>query len=267
MKMIFLKKLRFIAFLFVLFTCTHTFAGKKKDVIIIHHPEISFSEKEAIIILPGLGDSKKGRKHQADFFGNLEYDVYIPNYIDYNSVQGSLNNFTEFFEDNHLASYDKVHVFSYILGSWVINKFVNRNGIQNITSIIYDRSPIQEQAPLILVENIPLIARLVKGRIVEDLSKIPYPPISDSTVKIGIIIEGSATKLMRKFKKKARKIEHWNTYDFQQQADDKFFTELNHDEMYIHFEIIGNDILSFIRTGAFTTNAQREWFNWDPFKK
>lgn len=264
--MILLKKLKFIAFLFVLFTCTLTFAGKKKDVIIIHQPDIPFSEKEAIIILPGLGDSKKGRKHQAAFFGNLEYDVYIPNYIDYNSVQGSVNNFSTFFEDHHLASYAKVHVFSYILGSWVINKFVNSNGIQNISSIIYDRSPIQEQAPILLVNNIPLIARLVKGRIVEDLSKTPYPIIQDSTVKIGIIIEGSATKLMRKFKKKARKIEHWNTYDFQQKADDEFFTTLNHDEMYIHFEVIGNDILSFMRSGHFTKDAQREWFNWDPFK-
>ncbi len=259
-------KIKYIIFILLFFTCAYSFAGKKKDIIIIHDSTISICEKEAIIVLPGLGDSKKGRKCQADFLKSLEYDVFIPNYIDYNSVQGSLNNFSIFFEKHHLSKYKKIHVFSYILGSWVINLYINKYGTQNIQTIVYDRSPIQEQAPFILVQNIPFITRLIKGKIVEDLCQTPYPPISDTNVKIGIIIESSATKLMRRFKKKIKKINDWNSYNFQQQASDKFFTELNHDEMYLHFKNVGNDILSFIRTGRFTTNAQREWFNWDPFK-
>ena len=41
-----------------------TSLSSKKSVIAIHSDGLSYSEKEALIILPGFGDSKKGRRHQ-----------------------------------------------------------------------------------------------------------------------------------------------------------------------------------------------------------
>ena len=248
---------------------THTSYAKKKDVIVIHNPEISPREKEAIIILPGLGDSKDGRKNQLAFFGDLEYDLFIPNFLDKESVDASLTKFTTFFNDKELGEYKKIHVFSYILGSWVMNKFILKNGPMNIASIVYDRSPIQERAPIVLVENIPLIARMMKGKIVRDISTIPYPTITQGDIKIGILVESTATKLMRHFEKEAKEkgpIE-WTNLDFKQSSDDIIFTPLNHDDMYLHFEVVGNDIISFFKDGAFTKTAQRSWFNWNPFDK
>ena len=254
----------FVALLF----SNNTF-GKKKDVIVIHKPSVSLSEKEAILILPGLGDSKKGREKQLEFFGQLEYDLYIPNFIDRKSVDASLKKFKTFYHTHNLNQYKKIHVFSYILGTWVINKFILENGVLNISSIVYDRSPLQERAPIVLVENIPFIARLVKGKIVEDISKIDYPKIPKSAIKIGLLVESKATKLITRFKKETiqKGDVHWNNYDFNQERDDLIFTPLNHDQMYLHFEVIGQDILSFFKNGHFLLSSQRDWYGWDPFLK
>ena len=75
--------------------------GKTPEVIVIHNPDIPRSEKEAILVLPGLGDGKKGRKHQKAFFEKLEYDLFIPDYINRKSYNGTLENFTQFFEDQN----------------------------------------------------------------------------------------------------------------------------------------------------------------------
>ena len=64
-------------------------SNKKKEIIVIHDPKISRSEKEALIILPGRGDSKKVRKNQKKFFENVGYDLFIPDYIDKDSYEGT----------------------------------------------------------------------------------------------------------------------------------------------------------------------------------
>lgn len=244
-------------------------SGKGSEVIIIHDATVARSEKEALIILPGLGDSKKGRRHQREFFNDPAYDLYIPEYSDRKSFAGTLEKFSQFFEDHNLGEYKKVHVFSYVLGSWIINLFINEHGTGNIRTIVYDRSPLQERAPKVIVERIPRIGKMIAGPLLKDFSLVSYPPISREGLKIGIIVESKATPLIRRFRKTAMSYGpiDWNNLDFKQEHDDLIFTRLNHDELYYSFDEIGNDILHFIKKGVFTDNARREPYEWDPFEK
>ena len=153
-------------------------SNKTSEVIVIHSKNIPRSEKEALIILPGLGDSKKGRKQQKQYFENSEFDLFIPDFHDKKSYVGTVENFTQFYFNQKLAEYKKVHVFAYILGSWVINDFINEHGVFNIYSIIYDRSPLQERAPRVIQERIPRIGKMVAGNLLKDVSELKYTPIS-----------------------------------------------------------------------------------------
>ncbi|MCH2224188.1 MAG: hypothetical protein MK066_05410 [Crocinitomicaceae bacterium] len=244
-------------------------AKKRKEVIVIHEPDSSRSTKEALLILPGLGDNNKGRKSQKKFFEQTEYDLFIPDYIAQESFDSTLLKFEHFFTDQKLDEYKKLHVFSYILGSWVINSFILKNGKQNISDIVYDRSPLQERIPIVLVENIPRIANFVSGPVLKDFSSIPYPTISEKSIRIGVLIESKATSLAKHFKDEivAKGPIKWAHPNLNQNYNDSLYTRLNHDEMYYTFEEVGNDILHFFRLGFFTKNARRNCFDWDPWLK
>ena len=52
-----------------------------REIICKDNTKLS-KEKEAIVILPGFGDSKKGRDKQEKFFKEKGYDLFIPEYMD-----------------------------------------------------------------------------------------------------------------------------------------------------------------------------------------
>lgn len=242
---------------------------KNRDVVVIHQPEKPRSEKQAILLIPGLDETNKGRKAMEAYFSALEYDLFIPDYVDEDSFEGSVANFKHFFEQQNLSEYQSIHVVSYILGSWVLNRYISDAGPGNIKTIVYDRSPLQERAALIATENIPLLARIAIGDVVEDFSRLPYTPIDQGDIHIGILVESKATPLIRFFKKKTlEKGEiQWTDLDLRQSHDDRIFIPLNHEEMYFEFELLGPEILYFIKHSTFTSSAQRTWYNWDPFEK
>ncbi len=242
---------------------------EKPEVIIIHNKNVPLHHKEALIILPGLEDSKKGRRNQKEYFEQTKYDLYIPLFLSKNSFDQTVENFAHFYESNNLASYKKVHVISYILGSWVLNTYINEYGHQNISTIIYDRSPLQERAPRVVRDRIPLLGRLAKGKILDQLSHLPYPSINKEEINIGIIVENKATRLIRHFKKQTLSYGpiNWDNLDFKECHDDLFFVPLNHDQMYTSFDIIGEDILHFIQKGTFKEDSKRTAYKWDVFKK
>ena len=162
-----------------------------------------------------------------------------------------------------------MHVFAYILGTWIINSFIINSGIQNITTIVYDRSPLQELAPRLIVDVIPLLGKVFSGRILEDFSKESYPSILKNELNIGIIVESKATPLIRIFRENLKSYGSidWENLNFEQSYDDLIYTRLNHDEMYYRFDEIGEDILEFIKTSKFKKDSKRSSFKWDPFEK
>jgi len=161
-----------------------------------------------------------------------------------------------------------VHVFSYLLGSWVINKYITAHPENNIATIIYDRSPAQERAPYVLINDMPILIKLASGNIMWDFANTPYQGIEKKNIKIGIIIESKATDLVRRHKATALEKGElkWDVENLKQDCDDYMYTRLNHDEMYSRFDVIGDDIFSFIKTGKFRSTAQRKPYDWDPFE-
>lgn len=225
-------------------------------------------QKEAILILPGLGDKNKYRKIQLAYFQDKGYDIYIPDYASRRSVKGCADNLTEFYFDYKLSEYSKVHCFAYILGSWTLNEFIRKEGRKNITTIIYDRSPLQERAPAVITKRIHPIVLLLKGRVVKDLSKIPYEELKNDSIQKAIIIESKATPLIRIFKKTTLKMGpvQWSVDSLYQPCNDYMYTFLHHAEMYHRFDVIGDEIFKYIRSKSFSMNTKREPYDWDPFE-
>lgn len=265
MQKTYLKIIYLSFFAGILFLNNSAFCQVKvvKDI----NTELPKNEKEALIILPGFGDSKKGQKKQLAFFKNKGFDVYIPDYKDKVKVDSCLANFTAFYEQENIEEYKKVHIFSYLIGAWTLNKFINQYGIKNIRTIVYDRSPIQERAPFIAFNYLKIPSRIKFGPILEDFLNTPYPSIENDSVNIGMIIENKATKFMRLYEKKTLKMGelNWHVDSLYQDTDDYFYTWLNHDQMYVRFDVVGEEILHFIHHRKFSKSAKKENYNWDPF--
>lgn len=230
---------------------------------------IDKSNKEALLILPGFGDKRKRRKKQRAFFQQLNYDLFIADFHSRKSMNLTVKNLEAYFEANELKGYKKIHVFSYILGSWTINEFIKKNGRQNICTIIYDRSPLQERAPRIVVDKLALMGKIKKGKVLKEFSQTPYPILKNDSIRIGIIVESKATRLVRIYKKTALSYGpiSWNPSDLNQSYDDLFYTPLNHDQMYTRFDVIGDELIHFLEYGKFSNLARREPFEWDVFEK
>ena len=237
---------------------------------ILKDNSINKSEKTALVILNGFGDSNKNRKIQLDYFKNKGMDIYIPKYKVRNSLAKTVNKFTEFYNKNEISEYKEVYFLCYIIGGYVLNEFIQSNGNKNIKKIIYDRSPTQERAARIGVDKLPFISRFLYGKILFDFSKVKLRALSkDNNLLIGVIVENQATSLMRYFEKSSYKYGKYsfNINDINSNNDDFFHTWLDHNLMYKRFDVIGNEILYFYKNGVFTDQAKREKYNWDPFKK
>lgn len=256
--------------------CTLLFTGagveewKKKEYAIIENDSIARSNKEALLIIPGFGSRSEGVGDIADYFRGKGYDVFIPSYISRDSLNACVSNLDRYITKHKLSEYKKLHVFSYIIGSWTLNRWMRKNPQNNIATIVYDRSPLQERAPYAIDKDLHLIVRLLEGDIVREFSTIPYEPITnDTTINIGLIIESRATKLVRNHRKSVMELGplDWTVAGRNQPCDDFFYTLNNHDEMYHDFETVGEQIFAFIKDGKFTANAHRLQYSIDPFTK
>lgn len=259
--------MKFFLFLVCYLISTVSFAGKER--IFIADPAINRSEKDAILILPGFGSKIQGTGKISEFFFNKGPDVFIPDYISRNSISDCVLNLDKFIEKHSLKKYKRLFVFSYIVGSWTLNNWIKNNPDNNIAAIVYDRSPLQERAPYALVKDIPLLIRIISGKIMKEFSSTPYPPLSSKKIKVGIIIESKATKLIIKHKKSALSIGpiSWDAEKLNQVYSDKLYTWLNHDDMYTRFDVSGPEIMHFFVNGKFTEEARKEPFTEDPFIK
>lgn len=227
------------------------------------------AQREAILILPGFGSKVFGTKKIAKFFKNRGYDVYIPKYISRKSVEQSVKNVDRFVLKHGLKEYKKLHVFSYIFGTWTINLWIKEHGKCNIATMVFDRSPLQERAPEALIKDSPLLAKVLFGDVMSDFCNTSYLPINDTVILKGIFIETYATRLINKHKKTALK-NGPVTFDVQalnQSYTDFCYIPLNHDEMYQQLDVFGNEVIRFIKDGSFSSNIKQNSFLENPFVK
>ena len=79
--------------IYILIFCLSSTDIYSQNIKIINTLE-DISEKQALVILNGFGDSKKNRKIQKDFFQDKGYDLFIPEYIERKSIDLSVSTFS-----------------------------------------------------------------------------------------------------------------------------------------------------------------------------
>lgn len=230
-----------------------------RDIIYLQSGTQAKNEREAIVILVGLGSKVHNERKIAQHFKNKGYDIYQPSYIYRKGIDKGVHKLTRFSAKHDLKSYKKVHFFCYIIGSWTFNRWYDKSGLANIETIIYDRSPLQERAPYSLKKDSRFIANLVIGKVNDELVTTPYPSLINFKGKIGILIETVPTKLIRRHRKTAASLGpiNWAVEALRQSHTDYCYIPVNHDEMYTDIEKTSPEILNFIKTGSFGEKANR----------
>jgi len=245
------------------------FNAQARDIILMNKADTTpVAEREAILILPGFGTIFHNTKNQVANFKNQGFDVFIPDYISRKSLAKCTKNVDQFYKKHHLDRYKKVHVFSYIIGSWTINLWLKQHPSSNITTIVYDRSPLQESVPKILVKTNPFLSRLIFGKLIRELSETPYEPFAADSINVGILIECKATKILWSKKAEFDKMPplSFEKDSLHQPCTDYFYTFLSHDDLYTNLETASPEVLNFFRNGLFTAAASREKCARDPFE-
>lgn len=239
--------------------------------IVIRDKSLSdtLAKKEAILILTGFGSLYHSAREQKRQFKERGYDLFIPDYIKRSSLDDCMEALDKFAKKHRLNEYRKIHVFSYIIGSWTLNKWIEKNGLQNIGSIVYDRSALQERVPPIITETNPFLSKMMFGTVIRELAETPYKGI-DSTagLRIGLLMECKATRVLWS-KKKSYDLMPPPDFSVQamgQKCRDYCYVFASHDDLYTNLKDIAPMVLQFFRTGNFGAQADRTPCSEDPFK-
>ena len=186
-------------------------------------------------------------------------DLYVPTYISRSGLIESRAKLQQFIRDQALGRYDRVHVFAFIAGAWTLNPLVEIHGLPNLSTVVYDRSPLQERAPRIAAEKLRVLTWLRYGSPVFDVAKTAYTPLTSPGVKVALMVETTPTSFIKRYETAARGYGplRFECDAFSQPYDDCLYLPLNHDELYLRFAEIWPELLAFIRTGRFTIHANR----------
>lgn len=225
-------------------------------------------EREAIVILTGFGSLYHSAKNQVKNFKDQGYDLFIPDYINRQSLAECSSNLEHFIEKNKLKTYKKVHVFAYIIGGWTLNTYLKNHEWKNLASVVYDRSSLQETLPGILARDNPFFSRVLFGPLMKELAETPYFSVSIPSANIGLLIECKATKVLWKKKKSFDQLPKisFEASFFNQTNVDFFYTYQSHDDLYTALEYPAPAILDFFKTGKFSANMLRKPIDRDPFE-
>lgn len=227
------------------------------------------SRSEAFVVLRGFGysgDGERAIRALQPAMAAQGFDLQIPDYISRSGLGESRKNLQRFMQD-YTARYEKLHVFAFINGGWTVNPLIAASGAQKVSTVIYDRSPLQERAPRIADEKLHFLTWVRYGSPVFDLAHTPYPPLTASGVRVGLLVETSPTSFVRDHEATARSYGafRFECDAFAQRHDDCMYVNLNHEELYVRFAEVWPDVLAFIRSGRFSSVANRTPPSGDPF--
>ena len=226
------------------------------------------SEKTALLILNGFGGTRGGCKAQMAYWEDSGMDVYIADVLLRKSLAASTEALADFVEEYDLAEYGEIKAICYIAGAYLLHTQVLATPMPNLTAIVYDRSPTQERAPAAAMERIPKLGMLKLGRILRDLSEVVWPPVpTGEHLHKGLIIENRATPLMRFLQAEAKAmgplVYDWRAID--PTAHDAFHVALDHDMMYVRWDVLGEPMRYFFEHGQFPEGLPRKRIHYRPF--
>jgi hypothetical protein len=217
---------------------------------------------EALLVLPGFGYGRGGEQAFRELSKTIAadgFDLYLPTYVSRGGLDESRTRLRRFIRDQRLDRYERVHVFAFIAGGWTFNPLAERDAPPNLATIVYDRSPYQERAPRIALDDLRFLTWLRYGGVVFDVARTPYEPLTIPGVQVGIVVETKPTRFIRRHANAARR---QGPYEFAcdrlgQRHDDCVYVALDHHELYRRFAEVWPEVRSFIRTGRFSRSANR----------
>jgi hypothetical protein len=211
---------------------------------------------DALLILPGLGYGR-GDGHAfrvvADSARADGIDVFVPPYLTRGGLADTRGKLRDYIRAQHLERYERLHVFAFIAGAWAFNPLAEREAIPNLSTVIYDRSPLQERAPAIAADAVPVLAWLRFGSTIFDLAKTPYPPLREPAVKVALLVETQPTTFIRQHDKAlaAGGPVSFDCDGLGQRYDACTLVAMSHDDIYTRFAEVWPAVRSFIETGRF----------------
>jgi hypothetical protein len=216
---------------------------------------------EAVLILPGFGygpDGEKAIKAVAASMAAEGMDLYVPTYISRRGLAESRANLQRFIRDHRLDRYERVHVFAFLAGGWTFNPLAETAALP-LATVVYDRSPFQERAPRIASGRLRLLTWLRYGSPVADVARTPYPPLTVPSARVALMVETKPTSFIRRYSRIANSYGpyRFECDTFSQRYDDCLYLPMDHGEVYLRFGEIWPELLAFIRTGRFTSAADR----------
>jgi len=240
-----------------------------RDLIYLQSGPQPKHEREAIVILAGLGTKTHNERKIARHFRNKGFDIYQPSYIYRKGIDKGVSKLERFSGKHDLKSYKRVHFFCYIIGGWTFNRWYKQHPLSNIETIIYDRSPLQERAPYALVKDNKFLMKLLVGHVIEELANTPYPPLTNFNGKIGLLIETKPTKLILRHQATAASLGlvNWSVEHLNQQHSDFCYIPMDHDDLYTAIEKASPQVFDFIQTGHFGEKADRVAPTTNPLQK
>ena len=217
---------------------------------------------DALLILTGLGYGRgDGRAFAAvsRTAAASGVDVYIPGYLTRAGLDDSRRRLADFIRAARLDRYPRVHVFAFIAGGWTINPLIDRGTLPNLATIVYDRSPFQERAPRLAIRDLRLAAWLRYGSTIFDVARTPYPPLTHSAVRVGLLVETEPTAFVRRHAR-PEDLPAASAFDCDaigEAYDDCAHVAMNHEDLYTRFGEVWPHIATFMHTGRFTDGAVR----------
>jgi hypothetical protein len=217
---------------------------------------------DALLILPGFGYGRDGERAISTVAASAArqgVSVYVPRYLSRRGLAAGRGRLRAFMREQHLERYERLHVLAFIAGAWTFNPLVQIDDQPNLTTVIYDRSPLQERAPRIAVDNLPLLAWARYGSPIFDIARTPYTALTPVHARVGLMVETRPTKFVRRH---ASAAERYGALDFDcnalsQPHDDCIYLPMSHDEVYLRFAELWPEVRTFIRTGRFSADADR----------
>ena len=231
-------------------------------VVVGPSPSLPKQGKDAVLVLPGFGYSRAGERALRSVAASIRrdgFDFYLPTYVSRSGLAASRANLQRFIHEHRLEQYERLHVFAFIAGGWTFNPLMKTERLPNLATVIYDRSPLQERAPRIADEKLHFLTWLRYGSPVFDVARTPYAPFDAPGVKVALVVETTPTSFIKKHEDAARGYGpfRFECDAFLQRYEDCMYVPMNHDELYTRFADVWPELLAFIRTGRFTSAANR----------
>jgi hypothetical protein len=217
---------------------------------------------DAFLVLPGFGYGRDGERTFRSLRPVLAtegIDLYVASYLTRSGLASGREKVDAFVRVNQLDRYERLHVFAFLAGAWTVNPLLERDAPSNLATVVYDRSPFQERAPAIAVDKLRVFAWLRYGSTIFDVARTPYPPLTTTRAKVGVLVESLPTSFVKGHAKAAQSYGPFvfACADLHQRYDDCGYMPLDHDALYVRFGEVWPELRAFIRAGRFTSAINR----------